>query len=120
MTAHPALLALEKSLQGETSTPCTWRADREVYIREEAEALRQRVIDAPYEVQAVASDWAQQFCGQSGTVKTMFAVANSADQWLLYDPASDAFAKAFGKQGQSEPLSLLGFASADALAEWLG
>jgi hypothetical protein len=120
MTNHPALLALMGSLERDSCTPCTWRPDREAYIEEETDSLRRRVVQAPYEVRAVASDWAQEFCAQPSTVRTLVAVAQSGEQWLLFDPASGTFAKAFGRAGQPEPLSLLGFESADALAEWLG
>jgi hypothetical protein len=120
MTDHPATHALEESLAGETSTPCTWRPDRENYLAEQSSRLREAVLNAPITVTAVASDWAQQYCGQSNEVRHFVAVARTDDTWLLFDPKTAEFAKAFGASDQPEPLSLLGFASRDALAEWLG
>ena len=120
MNNHPALLALEKALTAESSTPCTWREDRENYIREQTQELREYSIESPYAVQAVASEWAQQYCEASGDTTELIAVTRRDETWLLFNPATEEFAKAFGKENQSEPLSLLGFASGDALAEWLG
>jgi hypothetical protein len=74
----------------------------------------------PVEVDAVASDWAQQYCGQPDTVRKLVALARSEDKWLLYDHEKDEFSLAYGEVLPGSALSLLGFASDDALAEWLG
>jgi hypothetical protein len=114
-----ALRELEESLSRPSSTPCTWRADRDAYLEEMRTQLRKRVID-PIQVTAVASGWSQQFASQTPEVREMLAGAREGDTWLLLDPKSREFAKAFGGDAKAGPLSLLGFSSTDALAEWLG
>ena len=70
-------------------------------------------------VAAIASEWAQKFAGCDSQEREYVAVARLEDTWLLYAPQSGEFAKAFSRGGK-KPLSLLGFSSNDALAEWLG
>ena len=48
----------------------------------------------------------------------VFAIARSEYNWLLYVPALGVFSLAFGED--PEKLTILGFATNDALAEWLG
>jgi hypothetical protein len=119
MNRIEALAAVEASFAMPSATPCTWREDRDAYIAEEKAKLLACLIE-PVEVQAVATDWAQQYCGQTNETKSMIAVARRENSWLLFEPNKGVFALAFGTSTQLEPLSLLGFASTDALAEWLG
>jgi len=119
MTTHPALLALETSLSAGSSTPCTWRADRDVYIQEQSQALREAMVE-PHSVRAVASAWAQQHCGATAQIIEFIAVAHLGENWLLFNERTGEFSLAYATGPTTEPLSLLGFASKDALAEWLG
>jgi hypothetical protein len=119
MKAHPALLALEQSLQRPSSTPCTWRSDRDVYISEQVAMLKKCVID-PKLVKAQATSWAQQHCNQTDDVRMLIAVAREKENWLLFDQEAGTFSLAYGAENDGTPLALLGFASDDALAEWLG
>jgi hypothetical protein len=48
----------------------------------------------------------------------VFAIARKGDRWLLYSPTLKMFSLAFGAGAAG--LSILGFASTDALAECLG
>jgi len=50
----------------------------------------------------------------------MIAIARDNDMWLLLDPDSGFFYKAFALEGDSTKIFLLGFYSDDALAEWRG
>jgi len=118
MDPSSVLAALEASLARPSSTPCTWREDRDAYIDEQKQSLRASLIE-PAIVTAIASDRAQENAAQGSEEQTYIAVARSEDTWLLYSPHSGEFAKAFGPSGK-QTLSLLGFASNDALAEWLG
>ena len=118
MNSSSVFAALEASLARQSATPCTWREDRDVYIDEQKQALRASLIE-PVAVTATASDWAQKHAACDNEERSYVAVARSGDTWLLYAPHSGEFAKAFGPGGKA-PLSLLGFASTDALAEWLG
>jgi hypothetical protein len=119
MSTHPALLALEASLAAGSSTPCTWRADRDTYIQEQSQALRQAIIE-PHPVRAIASAWAQQHCGATAQVVELVAVARAGENWLLFNQQTGEFSLACATGSNTQPLSLLGFASKDALAEWLG
>jgi hypothetical protein len=114
-----AAQVLGESLARPSATPCTWREDRDSYIREEQEKLRACLVE-PKEVEAVASAWAQQYCAQSGAVRRLTVVARSEEKWLLYEPGTGLFSLAHGAENSAQPLSLLGFSSTDALAEWLG
>ena len=119
MNRLDALAAIEASLARPCATPCTWREDRDTYIEEEKAKLRACLIE-PVAVQAIASAWAQQHCGQTGDTKSMYAIAHRESAWLLYEPDTGMFALAFDLNAQPGSLSLLGFSSSDALAEWLG
>ena len=114
-----AATVVEASLAKPSSTPCTWREDRDAYLEEKKAELRACLIE-PIAVKAVASAWAQQYAGQSSEVKSAFAVARRGESWLLYEPTAQVFARAFGSNAPQGELSLLGFSSKDALAEWLG
>jgi hypothetical protein len=114
-----AIQALKEALARPSSTPCTWRKDRDVYLAEQKSALLAQVIE-PVTVQAVANDWAQKYvAGTTAPARSLVAVARHNDKWLLFDPQNGTFALAYGS-GQNKPLGLLGFSSTDALAEWLG
>jgi hypothetical protein len=115
----PAIQALKEALTRPSSTPCTWRGDRDAYLAEQKAALLARVIE-PVTVQAIANDWAQKHVANtSGDIQTLVAVARDDDKWLLFDPKNGTFALAYGSI-ETSPLGLLGFSSTDALAEWLG
>ena len=48
----------------------------------------------------------------------VYAIARAGTNWLIFAPAVDRFSLAFGER--PEDLTILGFSSNDALAEWLG
>ncbi|WP_293387760.1 hypothetical protein [Nevskia sp.] len=80
----------------------------------------QKLIDAvvePVRVSIVEETFSY---GVAEKLKRMevFAVARSENSWLLYAPEAGVFSLAFGLAPDS--LRILGFASDDALAEWLG
>ena len=119
MDRSEALWVIEESLSRPSSTPCTWREDRDAYIEEEKQALLESLIE-PCLVKVIASQWAQEQCGHSGEVREMIALANSGTSWLLFDQTTKEFALAFSPNIEGQPFGLLGFSSDDALAEWLG
>ena len=108
---------LKASFAQPTSTPCTWRNDRDTYIAEMQEQLFASQID-PIVVVAAADILSQQHFGHDALARPYFAIARSEETWLLYSQDTGEFAKAFGKSPNA--LGLLGPASQDALAEWLG
>jgi hypothetical protein len=102
-----------------TATPCTWRPDRDAYVEQQKVRLLACLIE-PLDVSAVASGYAQKWCNQPDTIRQLVAFAKLGESWLLYDPSAKTFALAFGNDPAAGPLSLHGFESEDALAEWLG
>ena len=108
---------LSRALSQPTSTPCGWRDDRDTYIAEMKKQLYACQID-PVQVVAAADIVAQQNFGHDAVTRPYFAIARSGETWLLYSQDTGEFAKAYGKAPDS--LGLLGPASSDALAEWLG
>lgn len=108
--------AITDSLNRGSCTPCTWREDRDVYIREKSEELLKVVIEPiPVTIRGEIFN--------SGTLddfrgKKIFGVAQRGDHWLLYAPELNRYSLAFGHDPCS--LTILGFSSDDALAEWLG
>lgn len=112
-----ATARLNEAFARTTATPCTWRRDRDAYISEMQEHLLASQID-PLPVVAIGDIVAQQNFGSDGVARSYFAIARDGETWLLYSPSTGHFAKAFGACRES--LALLGFASHDALAEWLG
>ena len=117
MDRSSATEKLSTAFSQPTSTPCTWRDDRNTYIAEMQEQLYACQID-PIRVVAAADIVAQQNFGHDGVARSYFAIARSGETWLLYSQDTGEFAKAFGKT--PDALGLLGPASPDALAEWLG
>ena len=111
-----ALHALEQSLSEGSSTPCTWREDRDVYIEEESAKLRASVID-PIKVTVRDSEFVSEVSSELQG-RDLFAIARSGHNWLILEPAGSVFALAFGES--SDKLTFCGFYSSDALAEWLG
>lgn len=118
MDTESALAALEASLARPSSTPCTWADDREAYVEEQKRSLRSALLP-PRMVKASAGTWAREYAGADAVEREYIALAHSEETWLLYCPRTRQFAKAFGSP-DSQVLSLLGFSSDDALAEWLG
>ena len=119
MTRTEAQERIEESFARESATPSIGAKDRDAYVEEQKAKLRACLID-PVPVTAIASDWAQRYGGQTSEVRKMVALAHSDGKWLLYDEATGDFATANGAAVLGGPLSLLGFQSKDALAEWLG
>ena len=116
MNRETALKAIEDSLARGSSTPCTWREDRDAYIQEQSDRLRASVID-PVKVQVANSEFKSQVTSEIQG-RDLYAIAQSASNWLIYTPDSSEFALAHGDSADS--LTFIGFYSSDALAEWLG
>ncbi len=100
-----------------SSTPCTWRSDRDLYIREQTESLGNCLIE-PIAVRASPGALPEEHFHYGSEMRDYLAIAADGTTWLLYSPESGTFAKAFGPDASR--LTLLGPQSDDALAEWLG
>ena len=117
MDKAEARSVIAASISRGTSTPCTWRPDRDAYVREESERLASCLI-SPVPVRAAPGALPEEHFHYGSEIRDYFAVAVDGTTWLLYSAESGNFAKAFG----SDPshLTLLGPQSDDALTEWLG
>ena len=123
MSNEEAIQALHDSLAADSSTPSTGPSDdRDTYLREKRAELLACVIE-PVTVVARAGDWAQKHCGLGAEPYLMVAVAyadSKVGSCLLYNPENGLFSLAYGHPDATEGLDLVGYSSADALAEWLG
>jgi hypothetical protein len=110
---------VEASLARPSSTPNTSSLSRDEFIEAEKAALRSKLIE-PLDVVAHPGAWAIEHCGFEDREYPMVALAKEGTTWLLYEPASETFYRAWSTEGQKLELFLLGFYSNDALAEWRG
>jgi hypothetical protein len=119
MNRTQARAILEASLSRPSSTPNTSQLPRDEFIEIQKDELRKHLVE-PIEVTARPGDWAIKHCGLGDRDYPMIAIARDNDMWLLLDPDSGFFYKAFALEGDSTKIFLLGFYSDDALAEWRG
>jgi hypothetical protein len=116
MNKELAVSALSASFSHGSSTPCTWAADREGYIAVKPSELLAAVID-PVLASIVAETY-NYGVKQELEFSPVYAIARAGTNWLLDSPQAGHFSLAFGERPES--LTILGFSSNDALAEWLG
>jgi hypothetical protein len=116
MNKAEALAAIEASFEKGSNTPCSWAPDQNAYIAQKQSELLELVIEpVPANITGEAFDYGVK---QELSQAPLFAIAQRGDTWLLYAPASDMFSLASGDSPAA--MSILGFSSSDALAEWLG
>jgi hypothetical protein len=122
MNRYEVLSVVEASLSRPTGTPNTSSLSRDVFIEEEKAKLRASLIE-PLQVVAYASDWAIEQCGLLNKAYDFLAVASEGDggtYWLLLDPATNNFYKAWRNGDGEEKMYLLEYHSNDVLTEWRG
>jgi hypothetical protein len=122
MNRESVLAIVEASLSRPTGTPNTSELARDEFIEQEKAKLRASLIE-PIQVQAYPSEWATEQCGLADKVYDFVAVASEGDSgtyWLLLDPATNNFYKAWRGVESGEKMYLLGYHSDDALTEWRG
>ncbi len=117
MTQHQALQDLDASLRRDSATPTIGHDDREAFLSEEREKLRALVID-PVPVKVQTNEWVREYAEFNGDSYEMLAIAGRGNNWLLYDPSNRLFS--LGSGALADSLTLVGFRSDDALAEWRG
>jgi hypothetical protein len=111
---------LLESLARPSGTPSAWREDPDAYIKECKVALLAQLIE-PRPVQAEPGEYARKYIvGSDPQIRSFVALARCDDTWLLLDPNTLKFFKAFGSNPDERPLGLLEFGSDDALLEWIG
>jgi hypothetical protein len=116
MNAQEAKKRINASLLEGSKTPCPKDQDRDMYIAQKADELLSCVID-PIIVNITSAMFPEYFL-KIYQAQKVWAIARQADNWLLTLSNEPAFALAFGTNPNS--LTMHGFSSADALAEWLG
>jgi hypothetical protein len=116
MNREEARLAIERSLAKESATPTLGPDDRATYIRIKADELRDALIEP--RPACIVSESFEYGAKEDFEQTKLFAIAHQGENWLVYSPERDVFSLAFGIDPMA--LSMLGFASDDALAEWLG
>jgi hypothetical protein len=116
MNKEAALAAIQASFKRGSSTPCSWAPDQNAYIAQKQSELLALVIE-PVPV-SITDETFTYGVKQQLSSSSVFAVARRADTWLLYEPTTDVFSLAHGDSPAA--MSILGFSSSDALAEWLG
>lgn len=117
MNKSDAITILKESFSHPTSTPHVGAADRDIYIEKSKYFLIEHVVD-PLKVEAHTSQWVREFTDFTADSYFMTAIAKNENRELLYDENSKTFSLAIrNEQGK---LYLVGYASTDALAEWLG
>ena len=113
MNKEEAISIVQESIQRGSSTPCTWRDDRDQYIKEESTKLIEHIID-PIQVKKTK----ESFKSDDIENNQNYGIARKNKNWLVYNLNQKTFALAFGDDPSN--LEFLGFSSPDALAEWLG
>ena len=117
MKRSDVLAVLNASFAIGTAARCPARCDRVWYLDKLKADLRSCVIE-PVPVLVLIADPTRPCGTAQQSVRSMYAIARTTNNWLLYDAISGEFALATGSDG--EALTHLGFLSHDALAEWQG
>ena len=116
MNKAKALAAIQASFERGSNTPCSWAPDRNAYIAQKECELLELVIEPV--TANITGETFNYGVSEELSSATVFAIARTADAWLLYAPTADVFSLASGDSPAA--VSILGFSSSDALAEWLG
>jgi hypothetical protein len=116
MTKTEAIAKIEASLLGEPQVITPKNSTYEIYVKERSIALIETVIE-PKPITVNAACFPQYYL-ELYQNSSVWVIANSGDNWLLTLEGKPEFALAFG--GNPNNLTMLGFSSSDALAEWLG
>lgn len=116
MNRELAVSALKESFTRGSSTPSTWVADRDAYISAKCSELLAAVIEPT--LASISAETYNYGVKQELVAAHVYAIARSGTNWLLYAPEAGRFSLAFGDRPDN--LTILGFSSSDALAEWLG
>ena len=116
MLREDAIAVISASLSRGSIAPAAGAANPDAYLATQGARLLEVVVE-PTVVTISRSTFdyglLEQLQGE-----TLFAIAREADTWLIYCTPSKRFLQAFG--GSVNDLTALGFASEDALCEWLG
>ena len=115
MTREDAVDLIRASVSRGTATP-SFGPSREEYIRTQTDRLLEAVVE-PQLVRVVGETYCHGVL-QDLRSESVLAVAREEEKWLLFRPSRGEFCMAYGRS-QNE-LTIWGFSSADALAEWLG
>ncbi|AMO24353.1 hypothetical protein GCM10027034_14240 [Ramlibacter solisilvae] len=115
MTRQDVIERIRESASRGSATP-TLGPNRAQYLAEQTELLIGSVIE-PSSATVIGETYGY---GVFDELKSehVLAVAHDADRWLLFRPVKGEYSLAHGPD--VEHLTIWGFSSPDALAEWLG
>ncbi|MEQ6289594.1 hypothetical protein ACFPAG_03090 [Vogesella sp. GCM10023246] len=116
MNKVQAFAVLNASLASGSDTWVAPEHDRATYIANKSQQLLGCVID-PVEA-AIQGEMFHYGVHEKLSKSMLYAIAHQDGRWLIYSPDQNVFALGFG--ASATKLTVLGFASGDALAEWLG
>jgi len=116
MTKTEAITKIKESLLDEPQVLTPKNSTYEIYVKERAIALIESVIE-PKPITVNGACFPQYYL-ELYQNSSVWVIANSGDNWLLTLEDKQEFALAFGENPNN--LTMLGFSSSDALAEWLG
>ncbi|MCP1604742.1 hypothetical protein [Pseudomonas citronellolis] len=108
---------LKESFAHPTSTPNIGEGGRDEYISKNQEYLIEHAIE-PVAVEVYTTEWTREFTEFTADSYEMLCIAKSENDELLYDEKNKTFSLAI--RNDKGTLYLVGYASSDALAEWLG
>lgn len=115
MTREDACDLVRASVSRGTATP-SFGPSREEYIRTQAGRLLDALIE-PQPVHVVGETYSYGVLPELRSERVL-AIARRESKWLLFRPAKGEFCLAYGHT--PDELTIWGFSSSDALAEWLG
>jgi len=115
LTRDQVIEAIRESIARGSCTP-TLAEPRAEYLARETDRLLAAVVDAC--VATVVGEIYQYGVYEQLKSEQPLAIAQDGERWLLLRPAKGEFALAYGPG--AEQLTIWGFSSSDALAEWLG
>ncbi|MBY6189331.1 hypothetical protein KUV22_02770 [Microbulbifer agarilyticus] len=116
MTKYDAVERIRKSIDSGAQVITPKGLIYEKYVESQTQFLLDHVIEP---VQAkVTSACFPEYDFENYKNSEVWCIARSGNSWLLHNVNENEFALGFGESEAS--ISMLGFSSPDALAEWLG
>lgn len=110
------LIIVRESRAKGTSSPFVGAPDREAEIDKVLVQLEHCLFD-PYLVNVLGAYHPQEQCPFINK-EGIYAIAELGNEYLLYSPISNCFAKAWNTN--KNEYTILGFSSGDVIAEWRG
>lgn len=109
-----------ESLSRLSGTPSAWCADPDAYIQaSKAELLAHLIEPRTVEATTIVTGEPRGIVNHPEP-RSFTAIARRDDTWLLFEPITGRFFRAYGSKPDDRSLGVLEFGSRDALLEWVG